>query len=547
MEWRPKGLGLIFEELSDNDAAFARGGPMQACRLTLTFTFLLVVAPLWSQEVHEHGVPEKLGTVSFPVSCESSVQQNFNRSVALLHSFAYSAAQAAFEDIARMDPGCAMAHWGIAMSLFHQLWEPHLKPESIAIGEREIRLAQRQSAVSEREKQFIDALAFLFDDADQIPYSARSNKYEQAMGRLAAENNQDLEAQVFYALALLSNASPTDKSHTKQKRALALLEPLGRAHPDHPGILHYEIHACDNAELAQRGLGPARTYSHVAPSAPHALHMPSHIFTRLGLWQDSIASNLSARDAARHQGDTGEELHAMDYLMYAYLQLGRYDEAKQLLAQLNSMAALNEHDFKIIYAATAMPVRYAVERHQWAEVTRLAPPQDAPPYVTALAVWARGIALTWGENNSAIDVETDQLQKLENRLQEAHDDYWAVQVQILRRELMAWAAQAKGREQEASGLLRDIADQEDSIEKLPVTPGPVIPAREQLGYMLLLQHHPTEAAREFRTALREAPGRRGSIEGLASASTPAGQKKSGSILRTIPTVPESAAPRTADR
>jgi tetratricopeptide (TPR) repeat protein len=410
------------------------------------------------------------------------------------------------------------------MSLFHQLWEPHIRPDAIELGEREIRLAQHSDAASAREKQFINALALLFDRASEIPYSTRASNYEQAMSRLAAENGTDVEAQLFYALALLSNAPPTDKTHAKQKRALALLEPLGRSHPDHPGILHYEIHACDNAELAQRGLGPARAYSQVAPSAPHALHMPSHIFTRLGLWQDSIGSNLSAMDAARRQGDKGEELHAMDYLMYAYLQLGRYDEAKQLLVQLKSMAVLNEHDFKITYAATTMPVRYAMERHQWAEVTRLAPPQDAPPYVTAIAVWARGLALTWGKHRSAIDEETERLQQLESELREAHDEYWAVQVKVLRRELLAWAAQANGQEQKASALLRDIADEEDSIEKLPVTPGPVIPAREQLGYLLLLQHHPTEAEREFRTALSDAPGRRGSIEGLASASAMAGQE-----------------------
>jgi tetratricopeptide (TPR) repeat protein len=492
-------------------------------RWSLGFVFALVIAPLWSQEAHDHGIPEKLGTVSFPVSCAPSVQPNFNRGVALLHSFAYSAAQKAFEDIARADPGCSMAHWGVAMSLFHQLWEPHLNSDTTELGEREIRVAQHDDAASMREKQFISALALLFENAPRIPYSARASNYEQAMSKLAAENRTDVEAQVFYALALLSNAPPTDKTHAKQKRALTLLEPLGRTHPDHPGILHYEIHACDNVELAQRGLEAARTYSHVAPSAPHALHMPSHIFTRLGLWQDSIASNLSAREAARRQRDTGEELHAMDYLTYAYLQMGRNDEAKQMVLQLKGMAPLNEHDLKIAYSATEIPIRYGMERHQWAEVAAIAPPQDAPPYVSAIAVWARGLALAWGEHRSAIGAESDRLQQLETQLQDTHDEYWAIQVRILRQELTAWAAQASGQEQKASALLRDIAEKEDSIEKLPVTPGPVIPAREQLGYLLLLQHHPTEAAREFRTALIDAPGRRGSIEGLASTSATARQ------------------------
>jgi hypothetical protein len=495
---------------------------MPARRWISGLTFLLIVSSMRSQEMHDHGVPEKLGTVSFPVSCAPSVQRDFNRSVALLHSFAYSAAQASFENIARIDPGCAMAHWGIAMSLFHQLWEPHLSPVATDIGEREIRLAQHAPSISVREKQFIVALAFIFDQASQSPYSTRALDYEQAMGQLAARSSADVEAQVFYALALLSNASPTDKTYTKQKSALALLEPLGRANPDHPGILHYEIHACDNAELAPRGLEPARAYSRVAPSAPHALHMPSHIFTRLGLWQDSIASNLSARDAARRQGDQGEELHAMDYLEYAYLQLGRDNEAKQVLQQFKNMAALKEDEFKVAYAATAMPIRYAVERHQWAEASAIVPLQGAPPYVTAIAVWARGLALTWGEHHRAIDTERDRLEQLEGHLRDAHDDYWAVQVKILRQELLAWAAQANGQEHEAYVLMRDTADEEDSIEKLPVTPGPVIPAREQLGYLLLSQHHPSEAAQQFRTALIDAPGRRGSIEGLASANKTGG-------------------------
>lgn len=491
---------------------------MPACRLSLFLILFLVVVPLWSQAMHDHGAPERLGTVSFPVSCAPSVQQDFNRSVALLHSFAYSAAQVSFEDIVRRDHDCAMAHWGVAMSLFHQLWEPHLEPGATLAGEREIRQAQHNRAVSFREKQFIDALAFIFDDASQIPYPDRASNYEHAMGRLAAQSNADVEAQVFYALALLSNASPADKTHAKQKRALTLLEPLGHAYPDHPGILHYEIHACDNAELAQKGLGPAHLYSQVAPSVPHALHMPSHIFTRLGLWQDSIASNLSARDAARRQGDIGEELHAMDYLVYAYLQLGRNDEARQALQQLKSMGELDQSGFKAAYAATAMPIRYALERHQWAEAAAIAPPKGAPPYVTAIAVWARGLALTWGEHHSAVSAEIDWLQELEHQLLDAHDDYWAVQVKILKRELMAWTAQTNGQEQQAYALMRETADEEDSIEKLPVTPGPIIPAREQLGYMLLAQHHRSEAARQFKAALTGAPGRRGSIEGLAAAT-----------------------------
>src|SRR5258708_21043999 len=213
------------------------------------------------------------------------------------------------------------------------------------------------------------------------------------MGGLAAKNRNDVEAQVFYALALLANASPADKTHAKQKQAANLLEPLDRAYPQHPGVPHYLIHACDNAELASKGLPAARVSSQIAPSAPHELHMPSHIFTRLGLWDDSITSNLAAREAAHQQADTGEELHAMDYLVYAYLQSGRDKDAAQVIQQLKNMPNLNAADFKITYASIAMPVRYAVERGQWADAAGIAPPIEAPPQVVAIAVWARGLGL----------------------------------------------------------------------------------------------------------------------------------------------------------
>src|SRR5260370_26075688 len=343
-----------------------------------------------AQETHNHGVPEKLGKVSFPVSCKPGVQEQFDRGVALLHSFAYSAAEDAFQGVAEHDPQCAMAHWGMAMAYFHQLWEPPILPATISTAQKEIERAQQIGSGSERERQFINALVLLYQDAATVPYRTRSLNYEHAMGELASENRKDVEAQVFYALALLATASPSDKTHANQKKAADLLEPIDRAYPQHPGAPHYLIHAYDNAELAPRGLAAARAYSQIAPSAPHALHMPSHIFTRLGLWDDSITSNLAARDAARQQGDTGEELHAMDYLVYAYLQSGRDKDAAQVIQQLKNMPKLNVGDLTIAYASTAMPIRYAVERGQWADAAAIAPPAGAPPHVVPIAVCARG-------------------------------------------------------------------------------------------------------------------------------------------------------------
>jgi tetratricopeptide (TPR) repeat protein len=486
---------------------------------------LSVIVPLsGAQETHNHPAPEKLGKVSFPVSCAPAVQEQFDRGVALLHSFAYTAAEHAFRGVAEQDPRCAMAYWGMAMTYFHQLWEPSIESATLSIAQAEIQRAQQIGTGSERERRFIQALDLIYRDAATVPYSTRALNYEHALSGLASENRKDVEAQVFYALALLANASPADKTHAKQKQAADLLEPLDRTYPEHPGIPHYLIHAYDNAELAPKGLRAARAYSEVAPSAPHALHMPSHIFTRLGLWEDSIASNLASREAAHQQGDTGDELHAMDYLVYAYLQTGRDKEAAQVIQQLNNMPKLNQGNFIIAYASTAMPIRYEVERGQWTEAAGTVAPAGAPPHVVAIAVWARGLGLARSGRVVEARAEVDRLRQIEEQLRTSGNSYWATQVGILMREVMAWSAQADRRPDEAAVLMRESADEEDAIEKLPVTPGPIVPAREQLGSLLLEQNHPDLALKEFQTALANAPGRRGALQGAAHAAQLSAQK-----------------------
>jgi tetratricopeptide (TPR) repeat protein len=350
------------------------------------------------------------------------------------------------------------------------------------------------------------------------------SNYERAMSDLASKNREDVEAQVFYALALLANASPSDKTHTKQKQAAALLEPLDRSFPQHPGIPHYLIHAYDNAELAKRGLSAARAYSQVAPSAPHALHMPSHIFTRLGLWDDSIRANLAAREAAHQQSDTGEELHAMDYLVYACLQVKRESDAAQIIRELKNMPKLDETDFKVAYASTAMPVRYAVERRQWEDAASIIPPREAPPHVVAIAVWARGLGLARSGRAAEAQKELLQLREIERQLRTSGNEYWATQTGILLREVEAWSAQADRKPNEAVTMMRQAADDEDAIEKLPVTPGPIVPAREQLGDLLLEQNQPRLALKEFEAALANTPGRNGALHGAARAVELAGQR-----------------------
>jgi tetratricopeptide (TPR) repeat protein len=467
-------------------------------------------------EQHEHPAPEKLGTVRFPTSCSADVQQEFERAVSLLHSFAYSAAEKAFRGVIAKDPNCAMAHWGVAMTYFRQLWEPYVAAEDVARGRLEIDQARRIGG-SERERGFIDALSTIYEKADSVPYGERANAYTLAMGKLAERNPDDVECQVFYALALIATAPPTDKTHAGEKKAAALLEPLFRKYPQHPGIPHYLIHACDNSEMARRGTAAARAYSQIAPSAPHALHMPSHIYTRLGMWEESIASNLAAGKAAHTQGDIGEELHAMDYLTYAYLQLGRDSEAARMLEDLRGMSALHVGEFKVGYAAIAMPVRYAIERRQWAEAAQLEPIAGTQPQVFAITAWARATGLARDDEPTAARDEVNKLKSAYEQLRSLGDDYWATQVHVLMNEALSWIAEAEKNHDEAVKLMRNAADEEDAVEKRPVTPGAIIPAREQLGDLLLELNRPRDALREFERALTMTPQRRGALMGSARA------------------------------
>ncbi len=472
---------------------------------------------LSAQEAHSHPPPEKLGTVTFVTSCAPKVSHDFERAVALLHSFAYSAAEKAFRDVIAADPSCAMAHWGVAMSYYHPLWSPP-GPAELEQGEAQVEQAAQLQVGSQRESQFIGAIAAYYRDFDHLPHSARAKNYETAMSVTAKSNPTDIEAQVFYALALIATAPPTDKTHANQKRAASILEPMFRKYPDHPGVAHYLIHDSDSTELAPQGLAAARAYSKIAPSAPHALHMPSHIFTRLGLWDDSIASNTAARAAAHRDGDVGEELHAMDYLVYAYLQRNRQQDAEQVVASLATMNGLGAGDFKIGYAATAMPVRLVMERHAWDTADSLQVLPDSAPQVAAVIYWARAVSNARAGRPQAADADISRLESCRQKLQAAGNEYWTTQVDVMTHEAQAWQLAASGRAEEALHQLRQAADEEDSVEKLPVTPGPIVPAREQLGDLLLTLNRPRDALREYQAALVDAPGRRGALIGAAQSA-----------------------------
>ena len=481
-----------------------------------TVLMLSCVLPAAAAEEHSHPAPEKLGTVAFETSCSPQVEATFNRAVALLHSFAYSASEQAFRDVARADPRCAMAHWGIALSYYHLLWEPP-DVQHLQRGMQEIDAARRAGSATPREQMFVDAAAAYFKDSDRLPHAERARAYEQAMAEIATRYPGDAETQIFYALSLLATAPPTDRTHAHQKHAAQILEPLYRQFPEHPGLAHYLIHAYDSSELAARGLTVARAYSRIAPSAPHALHMPSHIFTRLGLWEDSIASNLASRQAAHDQGDIGEELHSMDYLTYAYLQLGRFAEAERIVHEAAATGSLSAVEFKIGYAANVMPVRLAIERGQWSIAAALLPLADSSPQVSSVVYWARAVgqARDGHPQNAAGDLA--KIKECKEKLQAAGNGYWATQASILEQEARAWVAIATGHPESAIATMRAAADEEDAVEKLPVTPGPVVPAREQLGEMLLASGRPAEALREFNAALQAAPRRRGALLGATHA------------------------------
>lgn len=482
----------------------------------LTIVLMLSAQAVAQEEHHNHPAPERVGAVHFPNSCAPAVGAAFDRAVALLHSFAYDVADQGFTDVAARDPTCAMAHWGLAMTHYHQLWSPPTTPE-LAAGAAEIGKAVALGARTPRERALIAALAIYYADADHSAPAVRALRYSDAMATIARNNRNDDEVQVFFALSLIATAPPADRTHARQKRAADILEPIWKRRPQHPGVPHYLIHTYDSAELAQQGLRAARAYAGIAPSAPHALHMPSHIYTRLGLWDDSISSNRTARAAAHAEGDVGEELHAMDYLTYAYLQLGRTADAAKVVGSLQTMGDLEAGVFKVGYAGNAMRVRLAVESRDWAASAQLTPLTGSAPQVAALVWWARALGQLRRVPAGSADGDILQLRACRDALQASGDAHWAAQTDALLKSAEGWRAAAEGEAGLAVTALTAAADEEDALEKLPVTPGPIVPAREQLGELFLRLNRPAEALGAFNAALTLAPGRRGAVQGAAEA------------------------------
>src|SRR6266571_586943 len=495
--------------------------------ITLLWAFgLLLLSNGKVSSEQEHGTrgPKgSLGTVEFAVSCSAGGQESFTRGVALLHSFTYEESEEAFQDAAAKDPRCAMAHWGLAMTEYHQPWEPYAGPAELQRGSAEIQKARELKPGTSREKDYVEALGVFYDGWEQRGHAARAQAYREAMRGVHEKKPKDQEAAIFYALALLATAAPADKTYENQRKAAAILEPLFAVQPDHPGAAHYLIHAYDNPVLAPQGVAAARAYSKMAPDLPHALHMPSHIYTRLGLWEDSISSNIAAAEAARKHGDPGEEFHALDYLAYAYLQLGRNDEAEKIRDNLPAVGTVKPSFlFKINYARAAIHARCALEQQHWMEAENLLPDSGVQPQVAAISHWAAALGAAHTGNLQAARQHTEQVRRLSGELREKGDTYWAEQVAIQGEEAGGWVAFAEHRTHDALRLLRMAADHEDAAEKHAVTPGPVRPARELLGDLFMEMHEPKEAFIAYNQVLTLAPGRRRAMDGAAEAARMSG-------------------------
>jgi tetratricopeptide (TPR) repeat protein len=469
---------------------------------------------------------EKLGKVHFPVSCSAAAQEQFDRAVALLHSFWLDEAGKAFAAIGQADSGCAMAHWGTAMTLFGNPFTWPLSGKALPDGWAAVEKAKAAPAKTQRERDYIGAVEAFYKDWDKADHRSRALAYMNAMEGLAQRYPEDTEASVFYALALDVTALPTDKTYANQLKAARILEKVFAEQPDHPGVAHYLIHSYDFPPIAAQGLTAARRYASIAPSAPHALHMPSHIFTRRGLWEESIEMNRRSAVTSKSHFDS---LHAMDYLEYAYLQGARDRDAKRVLDEITAIKKVDREHLVTAYALAAIPARYALERGRWVDAAALLPypnEKDFPwsnfPQGMAILVYARALGAARSGDAPAVRKEIETLETLREAMMKAKIAYWAQQADIQIKVASAWAAFAEGNKQEALKLMREGADMEDASEKHPVTPGHVLPARELLGEMLLELNQPALALKEFEASHKVEPNRFRGLYGAARAAAQSG-------------------------
>jgi tetratricopeptide (TPR) repeat protein len=512
---------------------------MRRTTILLAAFFLMASRGLAAQEHHHELSAEEIGSVRFLTSCSKAAEPGFSRAVALLHSFQYEQARHAFNEVAVLDPSCAMAQWGVAMSHYHGLW----KNGDTGAGRLALRKAQQiaasNPATTTRERAYIDALAEVYaeDAKDTTAYdrgkdaTAHDQAFEKKMGDLQAAYPDDTEAVIFHALSLYIVASNTDKTFANQRRCGEILEPIFQKQPHHPGVAHYIIHCYDNPVLAEKGLTAARMYAKIAPASAHANHMPSHLFTRVGSWDESIGSNrrsaqlAAAAEPASSNGEARDQrLHALDYLEYAYLQSGQVKQAKAVLAEMNALPPVSGLTLTGDYALAAVPARAAIELGNWEQASALKVREGAVPWAEAIT-WAaigEGSARS-GNLNRAVTAE-QKLAALRDVASKQNNVYWSNQIEVQRREVAAWIAGQTGKKSEAIAQMRSAAELEEGMDKNAVTPGAVTPAREMLAELLLLEKKPQESLAAYEVVLKVAPNRFNALYGAARAAEALGNE-----------------------
>src|SRR6187551_2070594 len=489
-------------------------------KMSVAFAASALAAVLLAQPAGAQSSGDKLGSVHFETSCTPEAQKLFDRGMLYQHSFWYRASQHEFEAVLKADPLCGIAYWGIALSM---LLNPHVPTPAKNLAEGSAAIAKGQSvgAKSQRERDYIDALAVIYVDHDKLGHLPRTQAYAKAMEKVALSYPNDDEAQIHYALALNTSASPADKTYANQLKGAAILEPIFARQPHHPGVTHYLIHLYDYPPIAEKGLGAARAYAKIAPGAAHAQHMPSHIFTRVGYWKESIDSNKVAQRVAKESSDFHDQLHAMDYQVYAYLQLGQDTEAKSVLDQMTTVTGFTETFLVGPYALAVSPARYALERGDWKAAAELNVRPSPLPHVQAVTYFARAFGAARSGHPDAAKAEIAKLGELRDKLQ-GKDAYWSQQVDIQQQVASAWVIYAEGKRDEALKAMSAAADAEDKTEKHPVTPGVPKPARESYGVMLLESGMPNEALAAFEATLKKEPNRLDAYIGAAKAAEKAG-------------------------
>jgi tetratricopeptide (TPR) repeat protein len=504
---RLKGTCRPFISIRENDAM-------------REFLFAAIIATLalgpCAPGLAQEDTDQKFGKVHFATSCNETAQRRFDRAMRYQHSFWYAESKEIYEEAIKADPECAIAYWGIALSLLNN---PHgaIPAPNLPLGLAAIEKAKAVGARTERERDYVDAMSVMYVDYDKTPQQARVQSYLKKMEALSAKYPDDDEAQIFYAITLNVAASPADKTYANQLKGAAILEPIYQRQPQHPGVSHYLIHLYDYPPIAAKGLPSALRYSKIAPNAPHAQHMPSHIFTRVGYWKESIAANLASVQAAKASNEGGDQLHGQDYLVYAYLQLAQDREARAVVDEIEASQP-DPDSFGGAFSRAAAPARYMVERGDWKAAAKLDVKPNKFPQVMAITYFARAIGAARSGDPAAAKADVAKLGELRDTLREAKNSYWAGQVDVQQQAANAWVLYAEGKYDDALKAMSAAVDAEGNTEKSPVTPGPLAPARELYGFMLLDRGMAKEALAAFEATMAKEPNRFNGYVGAAKAA-----------------------------